>query len=308
VLDKKKIVIFGCQQIAVDFIDYLLSRSDVEIPLVVTYELPLDEVYGYESVYARARAKGLNVINPPRITPEIISEVKKINPDIVFSVYYRKIFSNELLSIPRQGCINIHPSKLPLYRGPVPTAWAILNGETSFGITIHHMDDGVDTGDILVAKEFPIHENETGFELYSRGMKLGAELLRENFSRIIQGEVQPRKQIGQGSYYGKLSGRHVLNWRQSVGNVRNLVRVHAKPYNPVQAILFNKYVLINRISVANGDTYTLQGAGIILDILEGDRLVVSCTDGCVIFEDYEIVPKLTEKERCVYLRKGNRFD
>lgn len=307
-MNRKKIVIFGCQQIAVDFIDYLLSRSDAEIPLVVTYELPLDEVYGYESVYKRARAKGLNVINPPRITPEILAEVRAIAPDVVFSVYYRKIFPKELLCIPKQGCINIHPSKLPLYRGPVPTAWAILNGEKSFGITIHYMDEGVDTGDILVATEFPILENETGFELYSRGMKLGAELLRENFPGIIQGEIQARKQVGQGSYYGKLSGRHILNWRQSVESVKNLVRVHAKPYNPVQAILFNKYVLINRISVANGDSYTLQGAGIIMDVLEGDRIVVSCTDGCVIFDDYEIVPALTEKERAVYLRKGNRFD
>jgi methionyl-tRNA formyltransferase len=303
-----KVVIFGCQQIAVDFIEYLLSRQDIEITLIVTYELPLDKVYGYESVLEKAGKWGLRVINPPRINREFIDEIEKLSPDIVFSIYYRKIFPLRLLKIPRQGCVNIHPSLLPQYRGPVPTAWAMLNGEKEFGITIHQMDRGIDTGAILIQKRFSIFEEETGFQLYTRAMTLGAKLLKASFDQIIRGELKPRAQKGSGSYYGSLTDKYIIDWRQKAEDILNIVRVHAKPYNPSETKIFNRYVLINRVSVCRNERYRMQGAGVIVDILERERLVVSCADGCLILEDYEIVPYLNELERQVYLKVGNRFE
>ena len=156
-----KVVIFGCQQIAVDFISFL-KNNNVSIPLIITYELPLDKTYGYESVIEKFSNGETEVLNPKSVNINIINKVKSINPDIIFSIYYRKILPKSLLKIPRLGCINIHPSLLPKYRGPIPTAWAIENGESEFGITIHYMDEGIDTGDILVQKEYQILENETG--------------------------------------------------------------------------------------------------------------------------------------------------
>ena len=141
--------------------------------------------------------------SPPRITKSLIDRVRDINPDYIFSIYYRQILPKSLLSSAKISCINIHPSLLPQYRGPVPTAWTIENGEKEFGITIHLMDEGIDTGDILVQKKYPIIENETGFELYTRGMKLGYELLVENFNKIVNEKIPAIPQVGIGSYFGK---------------------------------------------------------------------------------------------------------
>ncbi len=302
-----KVLLFACQQIGVDFINYLTSLKDIEIPLVVSYELPIDKTYGYDSVLEKAHKKGLELRNPSRVNERLISEIRDINPDIIFSVYYRKIFPKSLLSIPRLGCVNVHPSLLPRYRGPTPTAWAILNNETKTGITIHYMDEDIDTGDILAQEEFAINSNETGYELYTKAMTIGFQLLKKSFYKIINRQLSPRKQSGIGSYYGKLSAKHKIDWRQKTENIKNLVRVHAKPYNPVEALLINRYLLVNKVSILKEGKYTLQGAGIITDILDNKRLVVSCADGYLILEDYEIVPKLTSIEKKIYLKVGNKF-
>lgn len=304
---KKRIIIFACQQIGVDFIKYISGLNNIEIALVVTYELLLDKTYRYQSVLDECKKMGIRVENPPYVTDSIMSEILSLSPDLIFSVYYRKIFPKSLLSIPKQGCINIHPSKLPAYRGPTPTAWALKNGEKSFGLTIHLMDEGIDTGDILIQKEFPIYDEETGYELYTRGMKLGAEMLKEYFYKIVEGELVPKKQIGPGSYYGKLTGKHTIDWKQEAEEINNIIRVHAKPYNPAETILFNRYVLVNKARVIRDMKYPAQGAGIMLDILGDKKIIVSCADGCLILEEYEIVPALTEEEEEIYLRIGNRL-
>lgn len=302
------VVIFGCQQIAVDFMKYLRTLKNVEISLIVTYELSFDKIYGYASVLEEATKIGLNVKNLKNLDSALIDDVRSLNPDIIFSVYYRKILSRELLQLPRRGCVNIHPGLLPKYRGTTPTAWAIQNGETTFGITIHYMDEGIDTGDILVQQEFPIFAEETGYELYTRSMKLGAEMLKENFYNIVNQELTPRKQVEPGSYYGKRASKYTIDWQQKAEDIKNLVRVLAKPYNSAEAILFNKYILINRVSIIRDPKYPAQCVGKIVNILDNDRLVVSCADGCLVLEDYEVVPALKDGEKELILRIGNKFE
>lgn len=305
---KKRIVVFGCQQIAVDFIEYLLTLNDIEIPLVVTYELPLDKTYGYKSVLEEAMKMELKVKNPSKITESLIKEIKDINPNCIFSVYYRKIFPKELIEIPKSGCINIHPSLLPKYKGPVPTAWAIKNGEKEFGVTIHYMDCGIDTGNILVQNKYEIFDDETGFELYTRAMSLGAKMLKENFYKILNNELKPQKQSGIGSYYGKKQWRYTIDWQQKADDIRNTIRVHSKPYNPAETLLFNRYVLINKASIIRDAKYILNGPGKIVAILEDKKLVVSCADGFLKLDEYEIFPPLTKSEEDIYLKIGNKLN
>lgn len=309
-MKKRKIIVFGCQQIAVDFIKYLLTRRDIdiEIPLVLTYELPMDKTYGYKSVYDEARKNGLNVKNVGRISDALLNEIREIKPYAIFSVYYRKIFPKKILGIPEIGCINVHPSLLPDYRGPVPTAWAVMNGEKETGVTIHVMDRGIDTGDILVQRKCDIRDDETGFELYSKVMKLGAAALRENFYKILDKKIKPRKQVGAGSYYGKSPWRYIIDWQRKAEDIRNMIRVHSRPYNCAETLLFNRYMLINRASVFNSRPHVLQGPGYIVEVLKGKKLLVSCADGFLRLDEYEIFPKLTRKEESVYLKAGNRFD
>ena len=307
-IKKIKVVIFGCQQIAVDFVNFLIKQRNVEISLVITYELPLDQTYGYASLSEACLKNHIPCIKPNRVTNILVDKIEEINPDIIFSVYYRKILPEKILHIPKNGCYNIHPSILPFYRGPVPTAWAILNGEKYFGITIHKMDKGIDTGDILVQKKYKILDNETGFELYNRGMKLGAILLINNFNKIIYNKLAHFKQIGIGSYYGKRKGVSKIDWQQKAENIQNLVRVHAKPYNPAETKLLNRYLIINKVKKTSLQNYITQGPGIIIEITKDQKLIVSCADGLLLIEDFEIYPKLTKNEHPIYLKKGNRFD
>ena len=305
---KLKLVIFGCQQIAVDFVNYLSKKNEIEISLVITYELPLDKTYGYASLVDTCKNNKVLCMKPNRVSSELVDKIEEINPDIIFSVYYRKILPDKILKIPNKGCFNIHPSILPYYRGPVPTAWAILNGEKKFGITIHKMDKGIDTGDILVQKIYPILENETGFELYNRGMTLGAKLLIDNFHKILYDKFKPLIQKGVGSYYGKRKGISKIDWQQSAENIQNLVRVHAKPYNPAETKLLNRYILINKVSKIEIPNYTTQGPGTIIEITNQKKIIVSCADGLLLIEEFEIYPKLLKGEYSVYMKKGNRFD
>ena len=135
----KKIVVFGCQQIAVDFIKFVLKQKNVKISLVVTYELPLDETYGYESVIKNFSNSSIEVISPKRITKSLIEKIRFIKPDFIFSIYYRQILPKSLIKIPSFHSVNIHPSLLPEYRGPIPTAWSIEKGEKFFGILLFNI-------------------------------------------------------------------------------------------------------------------------------------------------------------------------
>ena len=303
----KKIVVFGCQQIAVDFIRYVMTQRDVLIALIVTYELPLDKTYGYESVIENFSNSDIELLSPPKITKSLIDKVRNISPDYIFSTYYRQILPKSLLSTAKFSSINIHPSLLPYYRGPVPTAWTIENGEKYFGITIHLMDEGIDTGDILVQEKYPILENETGFNLYTRGMKLGYELLVENFNKIINEEIEAKPQVGIGSYYGKKNGKHTINWQDNAEKINNKIRIHSIPYNPAESSLFNRYIFINKATPTYDKKYISQGCGKIVDIIDNDKLVISCADGCLILDDYKIVPELDEKEKNIYLKVGNKL-
>ena len=304
----KKIVIFGCQQIAVDFIKYVKTQSDIEISLVVTYELPLDKTYGYESVIENFFGSNIEVVSPSRVTKSLIDKVRDINPDYIFSVYYRQILPKSLLSLAKFSSVNIHPSLLPKYRGPIPTAWTIENGETQFGITIHLMDEGIDTGDILVQEKYPILNNETGFELYSRGMKLGYELLVENFNKIINEKIKPKPQVGIGSYFGKKNGKCTISWQEDAEKINNKIRIHAKPYNPAETSLFNRYIFINKAKVIYSDKYPAQGCGKIVDVIDENKLVISCGIGCLLLEDYSITPELSNEDEKIYFKIGNKLN
>ena len=302
-----KIILFGCQSIAIELLEYFVGRPDVAVPLVVTYEVPADLARGGRSVGAVADALGVRCIGPRYISKGLIEEIEELGPDLIVSAHYRKIFPEKLLNISRLGAINIHPSRLPDYRGPVPTAWAIINGEKRFGITIHKIDRTIDTGDILVQESFDIDENETGYELYVKAMKLGAELLIRNFDEILQGRITAHPQPAGGSYFGALDTSFVVDWRATAEVIRNYVRVRSKPYNPAQTMIMSKYLFINRVSVVEAGNVIVQRPGCIIQVLSDDKLVVSCADGAIVVEDYDIFPELTREERGIYLREGVFF-
>lgn len=307
-MKKTKVIIFGCQAIAIDILRYLEKLNNVSILKIYTYEVLSDISRGQESIFKAANDLKVSISSPNRITSKILDEIRESCPDIIISAYYRKIFPKELIDIPNLGVINIHPSLLPEYRGPVPTAWAILNGEKEFGITIHKVDSGIDTGDILVQQKYKINDNETGHDLYLRAMDLGAKLFIKNFNKIIQKKITPKKQKKGGSYYGKLKNRVLINWKDSAVNIKNQVRVRARPYNPIETILENKYFFINKVTISKDARTEVQVPGKILEVLKDNTFKVSCADGAVHIKEYDVYPPFTKLEKKIYLSVGRSFE
>ncbi len=175
-----------------------------------------------------ALENNISVMQPQTIKgmPEFIQKLKDLNPDVICVVAYGKILPQEILEIPRYGCINVHASLLPKYRGAAPIQWAILNGDKVTGITTMFMDKGMDTGDIILKQEVEIGENETTGELWDRLAILGGKLLVDTLEQIEKG-IAPRHKQGENFSIAPMLSKDMakISWEnQTAIEIKNLVR------------------------------------------------------------------------------------
>lgn len=172
--------------------------------------------------------KNLQVYQPIKVrnNPEFLEKVKKLNPDLICVVAYGKILPQELLDIPKYGCVNVHGSLLPEYRGAAPIQWAVLNGDKKTGVTTMFMNAGMDTGDMILKEEVEIGEDETTGELWDRLKMIGANLLIKTVKEIENGTVTRTKQPEEGTMAPMLSKEMAkIDWKNKTANdIKNLVR------------------------------------------------------------------------------------
>lgn len=304
---KKKIVIFGCQKITHDLINFLLKKKDVELSLVVTYELPHDFIISGIDIVKFCKKKKIKIKIVKKIDKNIEDTIKNIAPDLIISSYYRKILTKPIWSASKILSINIHPSILPFYRGPVPTAWVLLNREKYTGVTIHKIDQTIDGGDILFQKKFKINKLETGYGLYTKCMNEGFYLFKKNFHRLLNSKIKSYKQKMGGSYYGSANNFDFINWKQKSEDIDALVRMRSHPYNIVQTIMHNRYFFINSIKVLN-KKILIQKPGKILKVNNDGTFIVSTSSGSVLVKDYSVVPKFKNiNEKRIFIKKGSSF-
>ena len=157
---------------------------------------------------------------------EFIDEIKSLNPDVICVVAYGKILPEEILNIPKLGCINVHGSLLPKYRGAAPIQWAILNGDKETGVTTMYMDKGMDTGDMILKEKVTIGEDETTGELWDRLSKIGGELLVKTLEQI-EARTAPREKQGEDYTMAPMLNKDMakIDWEnKSAIEVKNLVR------------------------------------------------------------------------------------
>ena len=175
-----------------------------------------------------AEEKGIKVLQPLKVrnNTEFIEEIKNINPDVICVVAYGKILPKELLDIPKLGCVNVHGSLLPQYRGAAPIQWAVLNGDKKTGITTMYMDVGMDTGDMILKQETEIGEDETTGELWNRLADIGANLLVETLKLIEEGKA-PREKQGENFTLAPMLDKEMakIDWQNKTAiELKNLVR------------------------------------------------------------------------------------
>ncbi len=172
--------------------------------------------------------KNIKVYQPEKLreNKEIVDTLKDINPDVICVVAYGKIIPKEILEIPKYGCVNVHPSLLPQYRGSAPIQWAILNGDKETGVTTMYLDEGMDSGDIILQTKTLIDKDETSGELWDRLSKIGAELLVETLEKI-ENKTAPRikqpKEFTLAPMIEKSQAK--IDWESKTAQeIKNLVR------------------------------------------------------------------------------------
>ncbi len=221
-----------------------------------------------------ALEKELNIYQPEKVknNKNFIEEIKKLNPDVICVVAYGKILPKELLEIPKLGCINVHGSLLPKYRGAAPIQWAVLNGDKTTGITTMYMDEDMDTGDMIFKEEVKIGENETTGELWERLETIGGKLLVKTLKEIEKGTAPREKQSGEFSMAPMLNKEMAkINWEeQDAKQIKNLVR-GLNPIMGAYTYLDGKKIKFWKVDIATKKEIFAEG----LEIFRNGTVIVS---------------------------------
>lgn len=190
---------------------------------------------------------------------EFIKEIKELKPDIICVVAYGKILPKEILDIPKYGCINVHGSLLPKYRGAAPIQWAIINGEKTTGITTMYMDIGMDTGDMILKEEVEIGEDETTGKLWERLSKIGGTLLVKTINLIEKGKA-PREKQGEDYTVAPILSKEMaqIDWnKKSSKDIKNLVR-GLDPIMGAYTFINNKKIKIWKVNIISNEEFSIR--------------------------------------------------
>jgi methionyl-tRNA formyltransferase len=225
-----RIVFMGTAKLSCDSLQRLIESPEVQVVAVVTQP---DRPKGRDLKLQPSPVKELGlraklpVLQPERAQSEaFLKELRALQPELIVVTAYGQILPRSILELPRFGCINVHTSLLPKYRGAAPIQWAILNGETETGVTIMKMDAGLDTGDILTQAKTPIQPEDDAETLHDRLARMGAELRRGTILDYVAGRIPSRPQPEEGMTYAakiKKEDGHV-DWNQPARAIWNRVR------------------------------------------------------------------------------------
>jgi UDP-4-amino-4-deoxy-L-arabinose formyltransferase/UDP-glucuronic acid dehydrogenase (UDP-4-keto-hexauronic acid decarboxylating) len=287
-----KAVIFAYHDIGMVGLEALV-QGGFDIRAIFSHLDDPDENIWFGSVAEWGKKNQIPVYCPQNVnTPEWIEKIRNILPEVIFSFYYRNLLGRDILMIPSVGSFNLHGSLLPAYRGRCPINWVLVKGEQRTGVTLHHMLEGPDSGDIVGQKEVVIDFEDTAYTLYQKLCVKAKELLGEVLPLIKKG-MAPRvaQNLRQGSYYG---GRRPedgkIDWSWPVLRIYNLVRAVTEPYPgaftylPKGEKLFIWRTLPEKGSISKGPMGVLE--------FEKDNVYVRASDGRLRLLDIEV-----EKER-----------
>lgn len=258
--------------------------------------------------------KNIPIYQPQKIrnNQEFIELVKSLKPDVICVVAYGKILPKEILEIPKLGCINVHGSLLPKYRGAAPIQWAVLNGDKTTGITTMYMDIGMDTGDIILKEEVEIGDDETTGELWDRLSKIGGDLLVETLKQIENGTA-PREKQGEDFTLAPMLDKSIakIDWENKTAeDIKNLVR-GLNPIMGAYTFLNNKKIKFWKVDIAKNiqfdqDNMNILKNGTVVVSDQRDGLFIKTKDG--ILKVLEIQGENAKKMNIGDFLRGNRID
>lgn len=256
-------------------------------------------------VKEKAKELGIKVYQPEKIrgNEEFYNEMKKLNPDAAVVVAFGQILPKEILELPKYGCVNVHASILPMYRGAAPIQWAIINGEQETGITTMLMDEGLDTGDILLKEYVKIDSDETGGSLFDKLSRLGGPLAVKTLEGLENGTIKRVKQEGETFYASMLkksSGK--IDWDRPAVYIERLIR-GLSPWPSAYSTLNGRTI---KIWSADTKEDSVSGENGEIIKVETDKIFVKCGEGVLVIK--ELQPEGKKRMNTDAFLRGNHTE
>ncbi|MGN0489267.1 MAG: methionyl-tRNA formyltransferase [Ruminococcus sp.] len=279
------IIFMGTPDFAVPTLEALCNSNHTVQAVFTQPDKPIGrkQVLTPPDVKVCAEKYNIPVYQPTTLKDDSVYEqIKDINPEVIVVVAYGKLLPKNILDIPKYGCINVHGSLLPKYRGASPIQHAVLNGDKVTGVTTMYMGEGLDTGDILLYSETEIGENETSAELFDRLSLLGADLLLETLNKVQSGSINPIKQDESKATYTKMIDKSMcpINWSKTNFEIHNQVR--GLQTWPVATSV------INEMNVKIHATLLCDKTGNPGEIINTEPLTVACGSGSLIIKELQL--------------------
>ncbi|MDP3371548.1 MAG: formyltransferase [Candidatus Paracaedibacteraceae bacterium] len=290
-------LVFAYSQLGHDCLKYIIEKTGYTVVCVITHEDSPSEHIWFDSVKALAQKHKIDVLTPESLKNETIqNQINAYNADVLLSFYYRNMIPEVIFSKPPLGAYNMHGSLLPKYRGRCPVNWAIINGETKTGVTLHHMLKTADAGDIVAQAETEISFEDTAGAVMSRLNTLAVNVLKQSLPRIAsQTAFKIVQNASESSYFGGRSSKDgQINWSKSAADIHNLVRaLQPTPQYPAAFGDINKTEcnIIKSMIVENSSTIVYKPGTVIQQFNDTTYYIACGANGdeilCVIVEAKE---------------------
>ncbi|MDO8562016.1 MAG: methionyl-tRNA formyltransferase [bacterium] len=243
-----KSVFIGGKQIGVNCLRVLLENKQPPALVIANPDDTGADTWHESLVRAATEAHVPAAAGKKLSDPEVLASIRAVKPDIIFAIGGTQIISKDILAIPSQGTINIHPALLPKYRGRFSTAHAIFNGEKQTGATLHFMDEGIDSGPIILQEPFPIEDGDTGKIVYENFTRVGTKLFREFLLKLDTGapiQAIPQNE-SEATYYPKgLPGGGEIDWSWDGETIKRFIRAMTfEPFPPPSFAIGGKKMVV----------------------------------------------------------------
>lgn len=276
-----KLVVCAYHNVGYRCIEELL-RQGAEICLIFTHEDSATEQIWFSSVRELAEKHGIPYLTSSINEPDNVERVRQIGPDFLLSFYYRNMIKPEVLEIPARGALNLHGSYLPKYRGRVPVNWAVINGETETGATLHYMVAKPDAGDIVDQEKVAIAFSDTAHDVFGKVNEAAVTVLRRAWPRLMDGSANRiPMDLAAGSYFGGRKpedGR--IDWTKSAVQIYNLIRGVTHPYP-------GAFTELHGVKITIWEAWPLEGSGEPGRVVSLNPLLVGTGEGVLELKSYE---------------------
>ena len=277
-----KIVFMGTPEFSVATLEKLIEAGHDVVAVVTQPDKPKGrgKAMQYPAVKEAALKHGICVYQPIKVRePEFVAILKDINPDVIVVVAFGQILTKDILEMPKYGCVNVHASLLPKYRGAAPIQWVVIDGEKETGVTTQRMDVGIDTGDMIMKTVVPISKEETGGSLHDKLMVAGAKLCIETLEKLEDNTAGFEKQDDSLSNYVKILDKSLgnIDWTKSAIEIERLIR-GLNPWPSAYSKLNHKTIKIWKANVIESNSDYKAGCIVaigkdFLHIQTGDKLL-----------------------------------